>query len=283
LMENNLTNLCKLLRYFVLTSTTKAGSGHPTTCLSSIELLSTLFFGGFYKFDLQNPDNPNNDRLIFSKGHAAPLFYSLYAAAGVLNYEELLTLRKFKSRLEGHPTMDFEYTEAATGSLGQGLSIGLGMALSGVPHVFVLLGDGEMAEGNIWEAMELSSYYKTANLIGILDVNRLGQSGETLVGWNIGSYAEKISSFGWETFLVNDGHNLSQIKKAYKLAINSNPKPKMIIAKTVKGKGVSHLENKEGWHGKVLSEEKLREAIKKLGNVDLKLRGKIKKGDWVNG
>jgi len=124
-----------------------------------------LLFGGFFKFDLKNPQDPQNDRLIFSKGHAAPLFYSLYAAAGVLNYEELLTLRKFKSRLEGHPTMDFEYTEAATGSLGQGLSIGLGMALSGVPHVFVLLGDGEMAEGNIWEAMELSSYYKTANLI----------------------------------------------------------------------------------------------------------------------
>jgi transketolase len=155
-----LERLAKLIRYYIITSTTKAGSGHPTTSLSAVELMTALFFGGFYRYDLDNPNNPKNDRVIFSKGHASPLFYSLYTAAGAISYDELLTLRKSDSNLEGHPTQRFRFTEAPTGSLGQGLSIGLGMALVVAPRVYVLLGDGEMAEGNIWEAFSLAGYYK---------------------------------------------------------------------------------------------------------------------------
>lgn len=273
--KTKLQELAKLLRHYVLTSTSTAGSGHPTTCLSSIELMTVLFFAGFYHYNLNNPNDPKNDRLIFSKGHAAPLLYSLYTAAGAITYDELLTLRKSSSNLEGHPTPNFQYAEAATGSLGQGLSIGLGMALVGAPHVFVLLGDSEMAEGNVWEAIELASYYKTNNLIGILDVNRLGQSGETMLGWNIDTYQERISSFGWETFTVEDGHDLEQVNTAYKQALNNHSCPKMIIAKTIKGKGISFLENKEGWHGKALNEEQLKKALEEIGSVDLKLKGKI--------
>ncbi|MBI4136843.1 transketolase, partial [Candidatus Roizmanbacteria bacterium] len=168
-----LEKLCKLIRYFILTATTAAASGHPTTSLSGTELMATLFFGGFYHYDLSNPHNPKNDRVIFSKGHGSPLLYALYAAAGAVAEEELMTLRKINSDLEGHPTPRFRYTEAPTGSLGQGLSIGLGMAMAGAPCVYTLLGDGEMAEGNVWEALGVAGHYKIDNLVGILDVNRL--------------------------------------------------------------------------------------------------------------
>lgn len=286
-MKENLAylkELTRLIRYYILTSTTSAGSGHPTTSLSATELMTVLFFGGFYHYDLKNPDNLRNDRVIFSKGHASPLLYSLYCAAGAISYEELLTLRKKGSRLEGHPTPEFPYAEAATGSLGQGLSIGLGMALAGAPHVYVLLGDGEMAEGNVWEALEVGGYYKTSNLTAVLDVNRLAQSGETMLGWDIKNYQKRVESFGWEAILVEDGHNLEEIYKAFlkikephsaRQRRTSRGKPQMIIAKTIKGKGVSFLENKEGWHGKALDEKQLEQALKELGEVDLKIRGKI--------
>ncbi len=168
--QNQLQKLAKLVRYLCLTSTTTAGSGHATSSLSAADLMTVLMFGGFFKADLKNPSYPNNDRLIFSKGHASPLFYSLYAAAGAIPLEEMNTLRKFGSRLEGHPTLNFPYTEAATGSLGQGLSIGLGMALNAkldkLPYrTYVLLGDSEMAEGSVWEALELASHYKLNNLV----------------------------------------------------------------------------------------------------------------------
>ncbi len=278
---DTLKKLAKLVRYFILVSSSTAGSGHPTSSLSAVELLTALLFGGFFKFDLKNKINPFNDRLIFSKGHAAPLYYSLFTAAGAITEEELLTLRKFGSRLEGHPTMEFPYTEIPTGSLGQGLSAGLGMALnsqyldkSGF-KTFVLLGDSEMAEGSVWEAMAVASFYKLENLVGILDVNRLGQSRETMLGHDIQSYKKRIAAFGWDTIVI-DGHNFKQVIAAYERALKVRGKPVMIIAKTLKGKGISFLENQENWHGKALKENDLLAALSELGEADRKLRGKIK-------
>ena len=181
-----LEKIAKLIRYFILASTTEAGSGHPTSSLSATDLMTGLLFSGIFRFDLDRPGHPNNDRLIFSKGHASPLFYALWAAAGRVTREELMALRKFGSPLEGHPTTAFPYTEASTGSLGQGLSIGLGMALNAryidkLPYrTYVLLGDSEMSEGSQWEAIQLAACFKLDNLTGILDVNRLGQTEEIL-------------------------------------------------------------------------------------------------------
>jgi transketolase len=243
--------------------------------------MTTLMFGGFFKSNLENTASINNDRLIFSKGHAAPLLYALYTAAGKVGVDELKTLRKFGSPLEGHPTMHFPYTEAATGSLGQGLSVGVGMALNAkkfdhVPYkTHVLLGDSEMAEGSVWEAMELAAYYQLNNLIGIIDVNRLGQRGETMHGWNTKAYENKVKAFGWNAVVV-DGHDYGQIKKAFELAQVSD-KPFMVIAKTIKGKGISFLENKEGWHGKALSKIELEQALGEMGKIDMNIVGKIAK------
>jgi len=276
-----LKKIAKLIRYWILSSTTQAGSGHPTSCLSAVELMVGLFFSGRFRFDLENPEYIGNDRLIFSKGHAAPLLYSLWAAAGAVKQEALMTLRKFDSPLEGHPTPVFPYVEAATGSLGQGLSIGLGLALNAKyldfsPYrTFVLLGDGEMAEGSQWEAIQLAGYYKLNNLVGILDVNRLGQCGQTICGHSLKEYARRISSFGWKTIMVN-GHNLKQIISAYDRAFKSKA-PTMIIAKTLKGKGISFLQDKNGWHGRVLSSGEFKKAIGELGRVDVSIRGRILK------
>lgn len=277
---NEIRKLAKLIRYYILISTTNAGSGHPTSSLSAVELMTVLLFGGFFRYNVADPSFHNNDRLIFSKGHAAPLLYSLWAAAGAIKTEELLTLRKFKSRLEGHPTYRFPYAEAATGSLGQGLSIGLGMALNAryidiLPYyTIVLLGDSEMSEGSQWEAIQLASHYKLGNLIGIIDVNGLGQRGETLYGKNTREYEKRISAFGWKTLAI-DGYNVPEIADAYKEAFKPTEKPVMIIAKTLKGKGVSFFEDKNGWHGKTLSKEQAEIAIKELGEIDKDIRGKI--------
>ena len=258
---NNLEKLQKiarLIRYYSLVSTTEAGSGHPTSSLSAADLMTGLLFSGIFRYDLRSPEHPNNDRLLFSKGHASPLFYSLWAAAGRVSEEELMSLRKFDSPLEGHPTAGFRYAEAATGSLGQGLSIGLGIALNGqyldkLPYrTYVLMGDSEMAEGSLWEALEIGAYYKLNQLIGILDVNRLGQRGETMYGHDLTAYRDRVASFGWETILI-DGHDFEPILSAYKQALESKEKPVMIIARTIKGKGVSFIEDKNGWHGKTLT------------------------------
>ena len=278
---DNLKELSKLIRYYILKSTTQAGSGHPSSSLSAVELMTVLFFGGFLKYDLKDVQNPLNDRVIFSKGHASPLLYALWTSAGVMSEKELLTYRKFGSVLEGHPTPQFPYAEVATGSLGQGLSIGVGYSLNAkldeLPYkTFVLLGDSEMAEGSVWEAIQLASYYKLSNLIGILDVNRLGQRGETMLGHNVKEYAKRVSSFGWETIVI-DGHSVTEVADAYSLAESSKDKPVMIIAKTIKGKGVSFMEDKIGWHGKTLPYEKLGEALKELEDIDKTLRGHIDK------
>ncbi len=278
---DQLQKIAKMMRYHILAATTHAGSGHPTSSLSATDLMAGLFFGGFFRYDADNPDHPNNDRLIFSKGHASPLFYALWVAAGKLDGDRFdNNYRKMGSPLEGHPTVAFPYVEAATGSLGQGLSIGLGSALNAkyldkLPYItYVLLGDSEMAEGSQWEAMELATHYKLDNLIGILDVNRLGQRGETMYGWNLEVYEHRIRAFGWETILI-DGHSFPEILNAYKQGGQVADKPTMIIAKTVKGKGVSFVENQNGWHGKALKQDDFDKAIKELGEIDKSARGKL--------
>ncbi len=278
---DHLKKLATLIRYYILNMTTQAGSGHPTSSLSATELMAGLMFGGIFRYDLDNPKHPNNDRLIFSKGHATPLFYSLWAAAGKLTADEIMTYRHFGSPLEGHPTMTFRYTEAATGSLGQGLSIGLGIALNAkyldkLPYTtYVLLGDSEMAEGSQWETMQLAAHYKMDNLVAVLDVNRLGQRGETMYGWDLMAYEDRIAAFGWETILVNDGHSFPEVIAAYERAMTVTDKPVMIIAHTVKGKGVSFIENINGWHGKTLNQEQLEKALPELGPVDKSVRGEV--------
>jgi transketolase len=275
--------LAKLIRYYTLKATTRAGSGHPTSSLSATELMTGLLFGGAFRYDVDQPGLPNNDRLIFSKGHASPLFYALWLAAGKVTEETMMTYRDFGSPLEGHPTVSFPYTEAATGSLGQGLSIGLGMALNGkyldkLPYrTYVLLGDSEMAEGSQWEAIELAAYYKLDNLVGIIDVNRLGQRGETMYGRDLEAYEKRISAFGWQAVVIRNGHDFPEVLGAYQKSLEVSERPVMIIAGTVKGKGVSQVEDRDGWHGKPLEEKDLQRALKELGEVDKSVRGEIKK------
>lgn len=271
----------QLLRKLILVSTTEAGSGHPTSSMSSADL-GTVFFDKYFRYDLSNPLNPDNDRFILSKGHASPLFYALFALAGAHPLDELRTLRKFGSRLEGHPSMYYPFTDAATGSLGQGLSIGAGLAYLSANEkrdfkTSVFLGDGELAEGQVWEACNFASYYKLDNLIAVADINRLGQSQETMFGKDAEKYAERFQAFGFEIAII-DGHDFNQIDKAFSKAFNnSSGKPFAIIAKTKKGKGVSFIEDKDGWHGKALSKDDLEKALKELGEVDETLRFDLKK------
>jgi transketolase len=265
------TNLAQQLRVDSIRSTTAAGSGHPTSSMSAADLMAVLLTS-YLHYDFDNPKNPNNDHLIFSKGHASPLLYSLYKAAGAISDEELMTLRKFGSRLEGHPAPVLPWVDVATGSLGQGFPIGVGIALAGkyldkLPyHIWVLLGDSEMAEGSIWEAFDHASYYKLDNLVGILDCNRLGQRGETMHGWDTALYAARAEAFGWKAIVI-DGHNYDEINQAYAQAIQANGSPTLIVAKTIKGKGVSFLENKNGWHGKALNKEQEEQALKEIPYV----------------
>ncbi|MGB8345342.1 MAG: transketolase [Ktedonobacteraceae bacterium] len=262
------TELAQQLRVDSIRSTTAAGSGHPTSSMSAADLMAVLM-NSYLRYDFDHPKLPNNDHLIFSKGHAAPLLYSMYKAAGAITDEELLTLRRFGSRLEGHPTPVLPWVDVATGSLGQGLPIGVGIALAGkyldkLPyHVWVLLGDSEMAEGSIWEAFDHASFYKLDNLVAILDCNRLGQRGETMHGWNTVLYAERATAFGWRTIVV-DGHNYDDITQAYAQAIQPDGQPTLIVAKTIKGKGVSFVENVNGWHGKAMNKDQEEQAIQEL-------------------
>src|SRR5712692_502354 len=265
------TNLAQQLRVDSIRCTTAAGSGHPTSSMSAADLMSVLMIN-YLRYDFANPKNPNNDHLIFSKCHASPLLYSIYKAAGAVTDEELMTLRKFGSRLEGHPTPIIPWVDVATGSLGQGLPIGVGVALAGkyldkLPyHIWVLLGDSEMAEGSQWEAFDHASYYKLDNMVAMLDVNRLGQRGETMHGWNTTLYAQRAEAFGWNAIVI-DGHNYDEINEAFANAEQPNGTPTVIIAKTIKGKGVSFLENVNGWHGKALNKEQEEQALKELSYV----------------
>lgn len=269
--EKHLRDIANILRRDSLISTTEAGSGHPSSSLSSAEIISCLFFSQM-SYDVKNPNNPDNDEFILSKGHASPILYSALYRAGCINHD-LRKLRKLSSPLEGHPIpRSLSWIKVATGSLGQGLSVGVGMALAAKIQerkfkTYVLMGDSEISEGSVYEAAEIASHYKLNNLIAIIDVNRLGQTGETMLGHDLKDYQNRFKSFGWRTFIVN-GHNIKQILKALKKSGNSD-KPSIIIAKTFKGKGVSFIENKEGWHGKALNKEDLERALKELPNSEM--------------
>jgi transketolase len=259
--------LAQQLRVDSIRATAVSGSGHPTSAMSAADLIAVLA-EKYLRYDFERPDHPNNDHLIFSKGHASPLLYALYAAAGAISDEELLTLRRLGSRLEGHPSPALPWVDVATGSLGFGLPVGVGIALAAKTvdprpyRVWVLVGDSEMAEGSVWEAFEHAAYWRLENLTVVLDVNRLGQSGETMHGWNAESYAERARSFGWEAFAI-DGHDLDSIDGAYAEAITTSGRPTVIVARTRKGKGVAAVEDQPGWHGKVLDDPEA--AIAELG------------------
>jgi transketolase len=252
------------MRLESLLMTTKAGSGHLTSALSCADIVSALFFYGMH-FDPDNFDNPDNDRFILSKGHASPILYAAWAELGKITQSELMQYRQFGSILEGHATSRFPYAQAATGSLGIGLSIGAGIALAGRLdkrefYTYVLMGDSEITEGSIWEAAEIAAYYKLSRLIGIVDCNRLGQSTETIHGYHVQRYVQKFEAFGWKAVVI-DGHDMQQIVGALEKARSSEDRPFIIIAKTIKGYGVDRLENKEGWHGKALSKQELDEVL----------------------
>lgn len=243
------------IRWLSIKTTTEAGSGHPTSCCSCAEILAALFFR-VMRYDPKNPASHANDRLVMSKGHAAPALYAAWCEAGYLEEKELFTLRKMGSRIEGHPMPSLPFVDVATGSLGQGLSVGLGIAIQQKKVVkngartFVLMGDGEVAEGSVWEAFALADNLKTDNLIGIIDINRLGQSRETMHGHDMRTYARKVEAFGWEAIVVDNGHDIEQVMQAFDRALNVSGKPVCILAKTHKGGGLSQIADKDNWHGK---------------------------------
>jgi transketolase len=255
------------LRVDAVRASAKAKSGHPTSSMSAADLAAVLLAAHF-RYDYESPKSPANDRLIFSKGHASPLVYGLFRAAGALSEEEFGTYRQLGSRLEGHPTPVLPWVDVATGSLGQGLPIGVGMALAGknldrLPfRVWVICGDSEMAEGSMWEAIEHAAFYELDNLTAIIDVNRLGQRGETMHGWDLASYSNRLRAFGWHAIEI-DGHDVDQIHAAYEEAEATSGRPTAIVAKTVKGKGYSKVEDQGGWHGKAIAEE----AVEELGGI----------------
>ena len=261
-----LKGIANQLRIHSVTSTTAAGSGHPTSCCSAADMMATLFFGHM-RYDAKNPHYHNNDRFILSKGHAAPLLYAAWAENGFIPVSELATLRKFTSDLEGHPTPRLPFVDVATGSLGQGLGVGVGMALAARLdnldyNTYVLMGDGEIAEGAVWEAASLAGVYKLNNLIALVDANRLGQSEPTAFGHDIGVYRKRFEAFGWRVEDI-DGHDIEEILEVLS-GVSLNDQPLCIIAKTYKGAGISFLQDKEGWHGRPLNQEEAARAIAEL-------------------
>jgi transketolase len=270
------------LRVDSIRSSTSAGSGHPTSSMSAADILAVLV-GRHLRYDWERPDLDGNDHLIFSKGHASPLLYSVFKAVGVVSDDELMTgYRRLGSRLEGHPTPALPWVDVATGSLGQGLPDGVGVALAGkyldkLPYrVWVLCGDSETAEGSIWEALDKAAYYRLSNLIAIVDVNRLGQRGPTELGWDLDAYARRAEAFGARLLSI-DGHDLREIDQA--LATAEDPdasRPTVILARTVKGRGFREVEDHEGWHGKPFPADMAERAIAELGGVrDLRVRGPL--------
>ena len=262
-------SLARQLRADSIRCSTAAGSGHPTSSLSAADLMAVLQ-AGHLRYDFDRPESLANDHLIFSKGHASPLVYAMFRAAGAIDDVELLTFRKFGSRLEGHPTPILPWVDVATGSLGQGLPIAVGVALAGkrllkAPfHVWVLVGDSESAEGSIWEGFDLAGHEGLENVTAILDINRLGQRGPTELEWDTEAYATRVRAFGWDAVVI-DGHDLAQVDEALGRA-RSSSRPTAIVARTVKGKGVSFLEDKPGWHGKALDAEQAKQALAEIGD-----------------
>jgi transketolase len=269
-----LTNLATELRIDSIRSTSEAGSGHPTTCMSAAEIVATLFFDEM-RYEPKNPQNVDNDRFVLSKGHAAPILYAAWAHAGLVPHEDLLKLRRLDSDLEGHPTPRLPFVDVATGSLGQGICAAVGIALNARRiqsdyRTYVLLGDGEMAEGSVWEAADVALYNKLDNLCGIVDVNGLGQSMATQFDHVMDEIAARWKSFGWHALVV-DGHDVPALQRAFADARAVKGRPTMILAKTIKGKGVSFVEGKQGWHGKAF--KKGEEADKAIGELKAQLIG----------
>src|SRR6516225_9360336 len=261
--------LAQQLRVDSIRCSTAAGSGHPTSSMSAADVMAALL-ARHLRYDWQQADNPANDHLIFSKGHASPLLYSMFKAAGVISDDELMTTyRRFGSVLEGHPTPVLPWVDVATGSLGQGLPDGVGVALAGryldeLPYrVWVLCGDSEMAEGSMWEALDKAAYYHLHNLTAIVDVNRLGQRGPTELGWDLDAYAKRVEAFGCHAIVI-DGHDLGEIDKALSAASGAE-QPTVVLARTRKGRGFSEGEDREGWHGRPLPAEMAERAIVELG------------------
>lgn len=258
----------KRLSILSMMATTAANSGHPTSCMSAAELVAGTFFYAM-KFDPKNANSPDGDRFVLSKGHAAPVLYAALAEAGVFPESRVMTLRQFSSELEGHPTPRIPGVDAATGSLGQGLSVGAGLAIGArmdksPTRVYVLMGDGEMAEGQIWEAAAFAGHYKLDNLTAIADVNALGQSEPTMYRHDMEIYRKKFEAEGWETQVI-DGHDVAAVLTALDQAKNTKGKPQAILARTIKGHGVSFLAGKEHWHGKPIPKDQLAAAIKEIG------------------
>ncbi|MFH8773767.1 transketolase [Streptomyces sp. NPDC017958] len=271
-----LAELGQQLRVDSVRAAAAAGSGHPTSSMSAADLMAVLL-AHHLRYDFERPEHPANDRFVLSKGHASPLLYAAYKAAGVIEDGELLTFRRIGSRLEGHPTpRRLPWVETATGSLGQGLPVGVGIALAGKRldrvgyRVWVLCGDSELAEGSVWEAAEHAAYEHLDNLTAIVDVNRLGQRGPTRHGHDLDAYARRFAAFGWHTIEV-DGHDVDAIDRAYGEAVARTGQPTVILARTLKGRGVASVEDREGLHGKPLPEPE--EAVAELGGPrDLRVR-----------
>ena len=272
--------LAAQLRVDSIRSSTSAGSGHPTSSMSAADLLAVLV-ARHLRYDWDDPHNAANDHLIFSKGHASPLLYSVYKAVGVVSDEELMTgYRRFGQRLQGHPTPILPWVDVATGSLGQGLPIGVGVALAGKKvddlgfRVWVLCGDSELAEGSIWEALDKAAYYGLSNLTVLADINRLGQRGPTELQWDLAAYARRVEAFGCRALQV-DGHDLDAIEQAF-IAAEQSDKPTVILARTVKGRGSSEIQDKPDWHGKPFPKDLAERAIAELGGErDLRVRGPL--------
>jgi transketolase len=283
---DDLYELAGQLRVDSIRASTAAGSGHPTSSMSAADLMAVLLARHF-RYDWERPDDPANDHLIFSKGHASPLLYSMFKAAGVVSDDELINgYRRFGSPLQGHPTPRLPWVDVATGSLGQGLPDGVGVALAGrfldeLPYrVWVLCGDSEMAEGSMWEAFDKAVYYQLDNLTAIVDGNRLGQRGPTELGWDLDAYARRIEGFGCRAIPI-DGHDLGEIDKAFAQAVDAD-RPTVILARTLKGRGFSEIEDREGWHGKPLPAEMAERALVELGGErHLMVRGPRPEGGSV--
>jgi transketolase len=263
-----LEDVATQLRIDSVRATTVAGSGHPTSCASAADIVAAIFFD-VMRFDPEAPRDPACDRFVLSKGHAAPLLYAAWAAAGALDRKDLAQLRQIDSDLEGHPTPRLPFVDVATGSLGQGLGVGVGLALGArmlgtEARVFVLLGDGEMAEGSVWEAAQMASHEKLDNLVALVDVNGLGQSGPTMLGHDLKAYQRRFAAFGWRVNVI-DGHDMKQVTVALRRATRGRGAPTAIVARTVKGKALGpDVEGKEGWHGKPLPAEIAERVIASL-------------------
>jgi transketolase len=273
--DGTLGRMAQKLRRLSLESTAEAGSGHPTSCMSCAEIVSVLFFHEM-RFDPGDPSGTDADVFVLSKGHAAPILWAVLKEAGAIDHD-LATLRRFDSPLEGHPTPLVPWVRVATGSLGQGLSAAAGMAWARRVdktggRVYVLLGDGEAAEGSVWEAAQFASFNRLDNLCLVLDVNRLGQSGPTMYQHDLDSYAERLRAFGWEVDAI-DGHDVRAVRETFEKARTVAGKPFAVVARTLKGKGVSFLEDKDGWHGKPVKKgDELARAVAELGDTEVRIK-----------